>query len=131
MTTMPAMPRRRTKWRVASALLAMCVLGVESSHAQPTAAGVCDAAIQKAPLEYTLTDLDGNAVNLASYGANVIAVSFWATSCLPCRVEVRDSSSFKISTKRRVSPWWASRWTQISRKCATTLGGWGSIIRYS
>src|SRR6266852_397895 len=85
MPTMPGTRSRRVPW---CALLAIGLLGSVASHAYQPPSGACDAATQEAPLDFTLKDVNGDAVSLDSYHGNVIVLSFWATWCLPCRVEV-------------------------------------------
>jgi peroxiredoxin len=49
-----------------------------------------DAVGKMAPLNYTLKDMNGAAVNLASYKGKIILLNFWATWCPPCKVEIPD-----------------------------------------
>jgi len=41
-----------------------------------------------ARLEFTLKDMNGVDINLASFKGKVILLNFWATWCAPCRVEI-------------------------------------------
>ena len=41
-----------------------------------------------APLHFTLKDMNGVDVKLASFKGKVILINFWATWCGPCRVEI-------------------------------------------
>ena len=82
------MSQTRARYGPWCALLVASALGAVSLQAQDPPAGVCDAAIQEAPLDFTLQDVNGDAVNLASYRRHAIVLSFWATWCLPCRTEI-------------------------------------------
>ena len=43
-----------------------------------------------APLDFTMKDMNGVDVKLASFRGKVILLNFWATWCGPCKVEIPD-----------------------------------------
>ena len=52
------------------------------------AAGVCDVETKPAPMDFTLKDMNGDDVHLASLKGKVILLNFWATWCGPCKIEI-------------------------------------------
>jgi peroxiredoxin len=47
-----------------------------------------DAIGKDAPLAFTLKDMNGVNVKLASFRGKIILLNFWATWCPPCKVEI-------------------------------------------
>jgi cytochrome c biogenesis protein CcmG/thiol:disulfide interchange protein DsbE len=50
---------------------------------------------RKAAPEFSLKDVNGNAVSLSSYKGKVVLLDFWATWCIPCKAEIPWFTEFE------------------------------------
>ena len=49
--------------------------------------------------DFSLTTLDEKAINLADYKGKVVVLNFWATYCIPCRIEMPSLEKFSQTHK--------------------------------
>jgi Thiol-disulfide isomerase and thioredoxins len=62
---------------------------------------VCNVARKKANLNFTVKDIAGKDVRLSQYKGQVVLLNFWATWCVPCRIEIPSLNALYRDYKER------------------------------
>jgi thiol-disulfide isomerase/thioredoxin len=65
------------------------------SDGEDAAPLTCPADAKPANLDFTLKDVEDQAVTLSDYKGKVILLDFWATWCAPCKVEIPHFIEFQ------------------------------------
>lgn len=81
------------------AILASCS-GSHSSSSEARSSAKMHADRKAAP-GFTLTDSNGNKVQLADYHGKAVLLNFWATWCGPCQVEIPWFQEFEQQYKSK------------------------------
>ena len=85
-------------WR---ALLVFATLLAAVAPSVHGADDVCNVARKKANLNFTVKDIAGKDVRLSQYKGQVVLVNFWATWCVPCRIEIPSLNALYRDYKER------------------------------
>lgn len=71
-----------------SVAVAMLLAACGDTHDHEAEAAAAEANLLGPAADFTLKDLQGNEVTLSEYKGQVVVLNFWATWCIPCKVEM-------------------------------------------
>jgi peroxiredoxin len=80
---------------VAAVALAGAVAGTVIRIRTVRQGSACAADARSANLDFTLSDIRGEAVALSQFVGKVILLNFWATWCGPCKIEIPEFIDFQ------------------------------------
>jgi peroxiredoxin len=90
-----------TLLRFRATLVAFAALLATLAPGAHAADGVCNVARKKANLNFTVKDIAGKDVRLSQYKGQVVLLNFWATWCVPCKVEIPSLTGLYRDYKNR------------------------------
>jgi peroxiredoxin len=76
-------------------VIVLAVVVYQGTRRHSHAAGGHPGAIDSAAPQFSLQDIDGKPLSLASYQGKVVLLNFWATWCTPCRGEIPQFVEFQ------------------------------------
>jgi thiol-disulfide isomerase/thioredoxin len=68
-------------------IFALATACIGSGRDEAVGAG-CPTDAKPANMSFTLTSLNGDSIRLADYKGKILFLNFWATWCVPCKVEI-------------------------------------------